>query len=375
MPGTLLACYDRDLDAFADLAGDFDFLDSGERERWMIAQWMQMAQATGWAGDLEATLTSLQRSRVGLDRLDEAALATFGRVFDRAQEDAARADRAKVRQDVLLAIEQRQPANLWRVELDVGPLPGGACYGRMSWRPRPPAALQGLVPAAGVQGQGRPASEPAGEVVTLPERAFSADAAPSYFWTPTPTLVQHQLGCGWQTPIRLSLGTFPWVYGNRLHAQAPALGWRPSGALRPAVVARRIAAALASPLGNLRQDARDVAGAWTQWRATTAPLLAALPPWPTTGPRSSGTTYRRGLLLVAEGLREDAAGLNGPRGFVSLAAFNFIQRRFAAFFTLRRALLRARSRLTPELKATLVQNPDPCVRQQLGLDLLQLQRA
>ncbi len=375
MPGNLLACYDRDLDAFADLAGDFDFLASGERERWMVAQWMQIAQATGWAGELEATVASLQRSRVGLDRLDDAALAAFGRRLDGAQEEPARVDRAKVRQEVLLAIEQRQPANLWRIELDVGPLPGGACYGRTQWRPRPPGVLQGLAGGAGVQGQPRPAVDPAGEVITVPERAFAADAAPSYFWTPTPTLVQHQLGCGWQTPIRLSLGTFPWVYGNRLHAQAPALGWRPAGVIRPAVIALRIATSFLAPAGNLRQDARDVAGAWNHWRMTTAPLVAALPAWPSTGPRLSGTTYRRGLLLVAEGLREDAAGLNGPRGFVSLAAYNFIQRRFAAFFALRRALLRARSRLTPELKAALSTNPDPCVRQQLGLDLLQLQRA
>ena len=42
-------------------------------------------------------------------------------------------------------------------------------------------------------------------------------------------------------------------------------------------------------------------------------------------------------------------------------------RRYAAFFAMRRALVRARAKLIPELRGLLNANPDPCLRQQVFL--------
>ena len=81
----------------------------------------------------------------------------------------------------------------------------------------------------------------------------------------------------------------------------------------------------------------------------------------------AGCLHRRGELLeVCQG-SDEIVGLNGPRGFVCAAAFNYIQRRFAAFFAMRRSLLRARGQLPGTLKTILAGNPDPCLREQLNL--------
>ena len=74
-----------------------------------------------------------------------------------------------------------------------------------------------------------------------------------------------------------------------------------------------------------------------------------------------GAVYQRGLLLEVYQGSAELAGLSGARGFVCAAAYNFIQRRYAAFFCMRRALLRAYSGLVPELKALVAKNADPCV--------------
>ena len=387
MAGSILDCYDAELGAFVDeLAGDFDFPSTMEREAWLVRQWTQVAEAGGWADPLAQTLASLRRSRLGLVSIESAAAGAFSSWIRREREDEARQERATVRAQVLETIAARQPANLWRVEVDVGSLPAGVCYGRGLWRPVPsPLPMGGLsgvkpggsgltlgvAPAGGGAGgdakAGAGADANAGPI-TLPQRTFLADAGPSYFWTPTPTTLLHHPGCGWQTPLRLSLGTYPWVYGHRLQAPAPGLSWRSNSQSHPAVVAMRIAAGLWHESGNLQQDAREVASHWKQWRSTTAPLVRALP----VSAQVAGTLYRDGERLRVFQGSEELAGVNGPRGFVSAAAFNFVQGRFAAFFAMRRALLRARRQLTPELRDALIANPDPCLRQQLGVAQLKL---
>ena len=363
---SVLTCYDPELDALADLAGDFDYLSTVEREAWSARQWTEMAAAMGWSDTLDQALAGIRRSRMGLADMSATALTTFAGVASALREDEARADRAKMRAEALAAIRVKSPTNLWRVELDVGGLPGGACYGLSQWRPQIGGLSAGMQARSG--GSGVIAPAPSGgsggkggrNVVVLPQRIFLAEAGPNYFGGPAPEMVMHQAGCGWQTPLRLSLGTFPWVYGHRLQAPAPGLGWRSSGAHVPALTALEIASDFWEAEGNLRQDARDVVTHWRQWRAAIAGPLAMVPS--TNSERRPGVAYRRGHLLEVFQASEELAGLNGPRGFVCVAAFNHIQRRFAGFFALRRALVRARTKLPIELRNLITQNPDPCLQ-------------
>ena len=365
MATEILDCYDDALDSFTDdLAGDFEFLSSSEREAWLAQQWAKVAEGGGWGDAFSRMLTNLQQSQLGLVSIESAALSAFSSFIRREREEPGRSDRALVRASVLEALQEKSPAHLWRVETDPGGLPSGACYGRALWRPAPLNAKDGVL--AGQPGGVK--AEKAGEgaqVTVLPQPTFLADAGPSYFWDPAPPSMALNLGCGWSTALRLSLGTFPWVYGHRLQAPAPGLAWRSNSTKHPAPVAMRIAAGMWHPDGNLRTDARDVVSAWKHWRDATQPLVAALPAVAT-----PGKVFRDGERLVADPVSAEVAGINGPRGFVCVAAYNFVQERFAAFFAMRRALLRSRRHLTPELRQLLMTNKDPCVRQQLGVAVL-----
>lgn len=385
MATDILDCYDDELDGFTDeLAGDFDFLSSSEREGWLADQWMQVAEGGGWGERLEQTLVHLRESQLGLASLETAALGAFSSFIRREREEPGRSERALIRVSVLKALQEMNSAHLWHVETDVGSLPFGACYGRATWTPAPLDA--GSAKLAAKPGESKPAPldakggklaakpgekappDKSGQVTVLPQRTFLGDAGPSYFWEPAPSTQLLHLGCGWSTPLRLNLGTFPWVYGHRLQSPAPGLSWRSSSTQHPAPVALRIAAGFWHPEGNLSADARDVVSAWRHWRETAGPLVAALP----TSPTTAGEVYRVGERLVAHQTDDASAGINGPRGFICVAAYNFIQERFAAFFAMRRVLLRARRHLSPELRQLLMTNKDPCVRQQLGVAVLTL---
>jgi len=365
MATEILDCYDDALDAFTDdLAGDFDFLSSAERETWLAEQWSKVADGGGWGDAFQRTLTNLRQSQLGLVSIESAALSAFSSFIRREREEPGRSDRALIRASVLAALQEKSAAHLWRIETDVGGLPSGACYGRATWQPAPLNAKGGKLAGQAGGSQGEEADDSA-QVTVLPQRTFLADAGPSYFWDPAPSSMIVNLGCGWSTPLRLSLGTFPWVYGHRLQAPAPGLAWRSNSTKHPAPVAMRIAAGMWHPEGNLRADARDVVAAWAHWRDATRSLVEPLPTSKTEGP-----IYRAGQRLVAAHTSAEVAGINGPRGFVCVAAYNFIQERFAAFFAMRRALLRGRRHLTPELRELLMTNKDPCVRQQLGVAVL-----
>jgi hypothetical protein len=58
------------------------------------------------------------------------------------------------------------------------------------------------------------------------------------------------------------------------------------------------------------------------------------------------------------------AGLDGPRGRIAAPAYNYILRRFASFFAVRRATLRALPNLGPEIQQLAQDAADPCLRQQ-----------
>ena len=360
-----LGCYSSELDAFADLAGDFDFLSTHEREVWLARQWSLMAEVGGWRAEFDETLAKLQQSQVGLVSLYSSALAAFTAFMRREREDTSREERATIRTQVLLALRSANPAATWRVETDVSSVPSGACYGRAKWK------AMGVGKLASQPGNQEAPQDQADDVAVVPERIFLADEGPSYFWTPAPTTLLLDLGCGWNTPLRLSLGTYPWVYGDRLQAPAPGLSWRSNKTHDPAPLALRIAAGFWHAEGNLKADAREVVAAWKHWRATTAPLVEPLPTWPAAIPEA-GVVYREGERLRVHAGDAAKAGVNGPRGFICAAAYNHVQERFASFFALRRALLRARKSLSPELRKVLIANPDPCVKQQLGIASLQI---
>ena len=270
-----LSCYSDsvDLDALADLAVDFDYLSTIERETWLAGQWREVAAAMGWGDILELQIAALSKTQLGLAGLDVAAKAAFTAFMSKVPDTEAGGDRAKVRQDVLLAL-QTPGASLWQVSVGSESLPSGVCYGLPQWSPQPPKKI-------GEFAANTPAPKPknGGVVLQTPERAFLADSGPSYFWGAVPTSVTNLPGCGWQTPLRLSLGTFPWVYGHRLQAPAPGLAWRSGPASNPAAVALQIATDLWHPAGNLRQDGRDVTAAWRFWMETTEPLASQLPQW------------------------------------------------------------------------------------------------
>ena len=352
-----LLCYgdDLQLDALADLAVDFDYLSTIERETWLARQWREIAGAMGWLDILELQIEALKKTNLGLAGLDAAARSAFSSFMSGVKDTEGGGERAKVRQDVLMAL-QTPGASLWHASSETSTLPGGVCYGLPQWKPQQPPKQIGELAAK------TPPPQPknGGVVMQTPERAFLADAGPSYFWGPIPTTVTNLPGCGWQTPLRLSLGTFPWVYGHRLQAPAPGLSWRSGDTAKPAATALQIATGMWQPAGNLREDGGAVADAWRFWMSTTEPLASRLPPW-TGSELRVGAVYQRGLLLEVYQGSDELAGLSGPRGFVCAAAYNFIQRRYAAFFCMRRALLRAHAGLLPELKALINQSSDPCV--------------
>jgi hypothetical protein len=193
------------------------------------------------------------------------------------------------------------------VSVDPTTLAGGACY----------------------IGEDGPASE---------LRVFYPDTAAGYFgdgWDGPPPRAES--ACGWQTPLTLHLGTFPWVYSTRLAGPGPGLRWR-STSSQPALTAFESMAALLDPSDNLRQDARQVAALLLHFDRHTRPLVERLPLY-APGRAKAGQLYRRaGFLYVHQGSLH-VAGLDGPRGRIAAPAYNYVLRRFACFFAVRRAML------------------------------------
>jgi len=364
---SILDCYGADLDALADLVGDFDYLSTREREAWVAGQWRMIAQAMGWSDELDAALERIKTTRLGLAQSTAVAIAAFRSVASGDEDEEPIADRARVRQTVLMTLGAHT-TNVWRIDADAASVPSGVCFssgraaeGRGSIRER----------AARLDSPGKSlAQDELGREVTTDDtlakrRAFLADSGPSYFWGPAPRVIHYRPGCGLESPLRVSLGTFPWVYGRRLQAPSPGLLWRSSGEYIPAAIGLEIATSLWHPAGNLRQDAREVVAHWQHWRETTRGLIDALPE-AGDEPQRGDELYRSGALLQSA-QDDEYVGVNGPRGFICAAAYNYIQQRFAAFFAMRRALLRARGRLPKELRVFVDANPDPCIPQDLNV--------
>jgi hypothetical protein len=274
----------------------------------------------------------LRSSHAGITGLHSAALAVFEQWHRARPREAsslsvsARLARARAREEALLGHAARRPGNRWVLDEPATAVAGGACFER----------------EPGVRGP-----------------AFLDDPGPDYFHGVRGGSSQGD--CGWQGPVFISIGTFPWVYGSRLHRTPPGLDWEEAGQWSPAVTAMRLCASLWQPEGNLAQDARAVVIAWRTYRQSVDETLRAVPAHDARAV-VPGQLHRRGLWLDAQHSSLDVHTVAGPRGPLTASAHNYVVRRFAAFFALRRSLLSAAARLTPDMLRKVAQNPDPCVR-------------
>ena len=322
-----LSCYGPTIDGLADLVGDFVLRSSADVQAWYAIQWQALAQLLGFTQQLEATPTVRSTDPIGAAQ--HAGLAAYERSLRDARPAVSDAQ-ARVQLAALqhLAAVGRERGELWRTSIDPTTLPTGACY------------------TEGTQAL----------------RAFYPDTAPGYFgegWDgPRPRAAS---ACGWQTPLVLHLGTFPWVYSSRIDGAGPGMRWVSPTTLA-ALGGLQIATSLMEPATNLRQDARQVAAILQHFTRHTAPLLARVPVFQP-GRAEPGTLYRRnGFLHVHQGSLH-VVGLDGPRGRLSALAYNHVLRRFACFFAVRRAALRDLSTLPADLQRIVHNSADPCLRQ------------
>jgi hypothetical protein len=207
-----LSCYGTQVDGVADLVGDCDLRSPAEVHGWFRLEHEAMAAALGYSQQLAAMLPSRAVSSPVM-AFQQAGLEAYARSLQHAAkqpESQARTQSAVLQQLVAVG---RERGELWRVSVDPTTLPTGACY------------------------------EDQGQAL----RAFYPDTAPGYFgegWEgPRP---RAESACGWQTPLVLHLGTFPWVYSSRIDAVGPGARWA-SATAQPAILGLQLAASLMSP--------------------------------------------------------------------------------------------------------------------------------
>ncbi|MBK7829383.1 hypothetical protein [Nannocystis sp.] len=305
---TTLDCYGPEIEQVADLVGDFSLRSRLDLDAWYAIQWKALAELLGFSQQLAAAPSTRGDSPIGAAQ--EAGLAAFERSLRDARPGVSDAQgRVQLAALTGLASAGRERGELWRVTVDPTTLPMGACF------------------------------TDGGQSL----RAFYPDTAPGYFgdgWDgPRPRAAS---ACGWQTPLVLHLGTFPWIYSTRLDGAGPGARWV-SSTTQPALEGLRAAVSLMDPV---------------------TPLLARVPVLQP-GRAEAGRLYRRnGFLHVHQGSLH-VAGLDGPRGRISAPAYNHILRRFACFFAVRRSTLRdltAMPRRRPASDPQLRRPVPACVR-------------
>jgi len=307
----------------ADLAGEVDPDSYESWEAWYLRRWREFADSIGFRETLEPVIATAKKSKGMLGLLPEVTVNSLRLFIDSSSPDEP-ADYPTEKVALLRAetVEDLRgtATSLWRVDLDPNELPAMGCVG--------------------------------------PYRAFPTNHAATYFRgaiaeEPTPA------GCS-SSPMVAFLGTWPWYTGAGLFDRAPGMRWRSVGDVRPGEQAARAMASAWTILGNARVDARQVQAHYDRLVTTSGPLISELPQEPS-GP---GSLYGRpgGLIRVYLGDTEGRY-LNGPLGPLSIRGYNHCIRCFSAFFSLRRAMMRAS--LTADVKKTLNANPDPCVHGKL----------
>ena len=330
---TTLDCYGPEIEQVANLVGDFSLRSRPDIGAWYAMQWKALAELLGFSQQLAALAPSARRGDNPIGAAQEAGLAAFELSLRDARPGVSDAQgQVQLAALTSLASAGRERGELWRVTADPTTLPMGACY-RDGEHPQINPSL----------------------------RAFYPDTAPGYFgdgWEgPRPRAAS---ACGWQTPLVLHLGTFPWIYSTRLDGAGPGVRWV-SSTTQPALEGLRAAVSLMDPVINLRQDARQVVAIFQNFAKHTAPLLARVPVFQP-GRGEAGRLYRQnGFLYVHQGSLH-VAGLDGPRGRISAPAYNHILRRFACFFAVRRATLRDLINMPGDVQRLTRSSSDPCLR-------------
>ena len=327
-----LRCYGDAPAALEGLVPELDLRSGVEVTRWYDRAWDQIAGTLGFTRELAAARAS---HRSGMDPIAGArriGTLAFDRALEAASPSAALTEaHARAMEATLSGMLAAGLATgeLWHLRMDASALPGGACYDAGDGRPR---------------------------------RVFYPDTAPGLFssgWSGPPP--QAASACGWQTPVSLFLGTFPWVYSTRLAGDGPGTRWS-AGNVRPATMAMSAMASLMEPEMNLRADARQVAAIAHHFIAHTDALVRRLPVFAAGRPSSAGHLFVKGRLLYAHQGSLHVAHLEGPRGALRASAYNYILQRFACFFEVRRAALRAFSALPEAVRELAAQSNDPCLR-------------
>lgn len=336
----LTTCYGADIEALADLDAPEWIASPIALADFVRRQWTLVASALGFSTPLRQALSPLR----GADAvtLNTTALSVFSawhrtrpRALTAQITPEVRATRARVRQQVIEKYPFTRPGRLWQIDEAASDLAGGACFD---------------------QGEAR-----------LSGRAFLDDSSANFLHPRRSNELPS--GCGWQAPVLLSLGTFPWVYGGRLTVSPPGLEWEPAGIYDPASAGMAACASLWQPLVNLRQDARAVVLAFRRFKESVALVAGDVPPYAAVT-AAPGKLYRRGLLLHAEQSSPELFTLSTHLGPLAASAHNYVLGRFAAFFSLRRALLqRPAAQRSPAEAQALAENPDPCLAPYLPKDL------
>ncbi len=330
----LAECYGGDIEAVADVAGDLDARSPEEAAAFILRTWTGIAETMGFAHELADAMAALRGTRIALVGQHAAALAAFERWSAKPRRPlspelpaAVRTARARVRHEVLHALGESHSATLWMIDEPATRLSARARFER-------------------------------GPAIAVSGRAFPVDAAENFFHGARRNNPTARSG-PWETPVILSLGTYPWVLGSKLHRTPPGLDWDASLPWHPAALAMRLATSLWQPLGNLQQDAIQVVQHYRHYIRAVELALAPIPTWPNGQP---GQLVRKGLRLHIDHGSLDLAGVNSPLGYLSATAHNFIVDRFATFFAVRRAHARVARQLPIELQRAIAHNPDPCLR-------------
>ncbi|MCB9702142.1 MAG: hypothetical protein H6711_09625 [Myxococcales bacterium] len=323
-----LSCYGEKVAELADRVGDFDLRSPMDVHSWYRVEWEAIAETIGFVQELDVALAAVRMVRDRVAATGAAAVQAFSSWL-RAQRPTLEDGEARVQEAVLgqVIAAGRERGELWRVSADPTSLAGGACFGE---GPRS-------------------------------RRVFYPDTPAGYFgegWSGPPPRAES--ACGWQTPLVLHVGTFPWVYSSRLAGAGPGVRWA-SGGVQPAVAGLRAMAGMLEPGENLRQDARQVAVIFEHFAAQTAPLVDRLPEY-LPGRGKPGQLYRKGGFLYVHQGSLHVVGLDGPRGRIAAPAYNYVLRRFACFFAVRRAALRALLALPSEVQRIAERSTDPCLR-------------
>jgi len=326
-----LRCYGDDIQRAAELVPDFDLRSAMDVQSWYTREWQAIAEALGFAQQLAAAPRNVPTTTDRVAAMSLTGLTAFEHGL-RASRAGVTDNQARVQSAVIQAMTAagHERGELWRVTADPTTLATGACY------------------ADGGRSQ----------------RAFYPDTAPGYFgdgWAGPPPRAES--ACGWQTPLVLHLGTFPWVYSSRLGAVGPGMRWAATTS-QPALEGLHVAASLMEPATNLRQDARQVVAIYRHFITHTAPLVDGLSRFEA-GRASPGRLYQRGRFLYAHQGSLHVETLSGPRGTIAATAYNYILRRFGCFFAVRRAALRALNMLPIDVSRAAATSADPCLREQV----------